>query len=164
MRSPIPSSRFGSHRGFSLIELMLVVAITGVLASIAVPAFNNAVLRSRRAEATPILFGVGLSEQAYFGTHDAWVDAPSNPGSPIGKTLRPWDPTMEGWDELGFEPDGLVRCTYFADVYGGETYARVTAYCDVDDDNVSYIERYYVPSTSTSMSNHGFTVVNPVRF
>ena len=47
-------------RGFTLIELMIVVAIVGILATIAFPSFNNYLVKSRRAEAKAMMQQVAL--------------------------------------------------------------------------------------------------------
>jgi prepilin-type N-terminal cleavage/methylation domain-containing protein len=55
-----------ARSGFTLIELMIVVAILGVLASIAIPVFRTAVLRSKTGEATANLSVMFKGTAAYY--------------------------------------------------------------------------------------------------
>ena len=55
-----------AHKGMTLLELMIVVAIVGILASIALPSFNNSVMKARRAEARNALFDGQLKQAEYF--------------------------------------------------------------------------------------------------
>ncbi|WP_153109276.1 type IV pilin protein [Propionivibrio limicola] len=53
-------------RGFTLIELMIVVAIVGILASIAYPSYQEYVRRGHRADAQAYLMDVAQRQQQYF--------------------------------------------------------------------------------------------------
>lgn len=52
-------------RGFSLIELMIAVAIVGILVAIAVPSYQNHLRKGRRAEAQAFVMQVAQREQQY---------------------------------------------------------------------------------------------------
>lgn len=51
--------------GFTLIELMIVVVIVGVLAMIALPAYQDYVRKSRRAEAIALMLDLQLNEEKF---------------------------------------------------------------------------------------------------
>lgn len=53
-------------KGFTLIELMIVVAIVGILAVVAVPAYNNYVIRGRIPEATSNLANTRVALEQYY--------------------------------------------------------------------------------------------------
>ncbi|MEX1199180.1 MAG: type IV pilin protein [Methylophaga sp.] len=53
------------NKGFTLIELMIVVVVIAVLAAIAIPAYQNYVERARRADAKSALLAVQLAQEKY---------------------------------------------------------------------------------------------------
>lgn len=71
---------FRKQEGFTLIELMIVVAIIGILAAIAIPNFMQYQAKSKQSEAKTNLGGIYTSEVAYFGEANQY----SNSFSAIG--------------------------------------------------------------------------------
>ncbi len=53
------------HSGFTLIELVVVIAIVGILAAIAIPTFSEQVKKSRRAEAVTVLGDLQLRQERW---------------------------------------------------------------------------------------------------
>lgn len=58
--------------GFTLIELMIVVAIIGILAAIAIPNFLNYQCKAKQSEAKTLLGNIATAEEAYFTEYDTY--------------------------------------------------------------------------------------------
>lgn len=62
-----------AHRkGFTLIELMIVVAIIGILAAIAIPKFANLINKSKEGATKGALSTVRSAIQVYYGDNEGW--------------------------------------------------------------------------------------------
>jgi len=133
--------------GFTLVELMIVVALVGVLASIAIPNFMTYQARSRRSEGYVNLASMARAQKAFFAEKDTFHDSESSwpdpdPYGGLGIHKMRWDADSEDhFAELGWHPEGEVFYSYEANtplVTGATKNCScalcftATAYGDVD--------------------------------
>ena len=62
------------QKGFSLTELMIVVAIIGILATIAIPSFMSYQAKTKQVEAKNNLVAIHTGEVAYFAENNGYID------------------------------------------------------------------------------------------
>lgn len=109
--------------GFTLTELMIVVAIIAVLAAIAIPVVRSYIMRARASEVYTVLQSIREKEEAYFAefkrytnTGDLdWQPYPAGSASnaAICGNSHAWAlPANSGWLQLGFDPGGPTYYTY----------------------------------------------------
>jgi type IV pilus assembly protein PilE len=81
----------GRVRGFTLIELMIVLAVIGIILAIAVPSYNSQIRKTRRAEATARLQQIAVLEEKFRsenpGYTNAWARLGGDPEVPADSNL-----------------------------------------------------------------------------
>ena len=69
------------QHGMTLLELMIVIAIVGILASMAIPSFNDSVIKARRADARNSLFDWQLRQAEYYADNISYASVSTINGS-----------------------------------------------------------------------------------
>ena len=115
-------------KGFTLIELMIVVAIIGILAAIAIPNFLRYQAKTKQSEAKTNLSSIFTSEIAYFGEFDTFTG---------------------DMDKLGWAPEGDARYSYSLGTATVSLFtAGATGNVDADD-----VDDYWTIDQNKTLTN-----------
>ena len=116
-------ARSRNCKGFSLIELMIIVAIMGILSSMAIPRFLQTTGKAKRNEAKTVLKQIYKLERAFFLEFDNYIAA-ANTAALVASNL-PFD-----------DPGADARYDYSVVVAGNTFTAVATELADADGDGV----------------------------
>jgi type IV pilus assembly protein PilE len=98
------TSKPGLQRGFTLLELMIVVVVMAILASIAITSYSRYAFRARRADGKEILMRVANAQERYFATFNTYAD------DPVTTTLKLASTTSEhGYYTVKITSDDLTK-------------------------------------------------------
>jgi prepilin-type N-terminal cleavage/methylation domain-containing protein len=145
-------------QGFTLIELMVVVAIIGILSSVAIPSYKNFQLRSKQAERVLLLTSIQRSIDDMYMRNGGfpWDWGPGsgitylyllshNPDANPGTAKRPWRlrplHSLDHWNQLSIVVQGSVYYSYYGYAYTFNTAREydLQAIGDLDGDRIQNV-------------------------
>jgi type IV pilus assembly protein PilA len=148
----IRASRGQNRRGFTLLELMIVVAVVGVLAAVAIPLLTSYQLRSKSAEAKTNLGAIRVIEESLYSENQTYRSANAEPAAIPGTVTAAFDSVNSDFALLGFVPQGQVYFSYGVAVSGDGSGFTADAGADIDGDGFVQYWGYAKPDGSGTLT------------
>jgi prepilin-type N-terminal cleavage/methylation domain-containing protein len=124
-----------NSKGFTLIELMIVVVIIGILAALAIPRFMRSTTKAKMSEARQLLKQIYTMERAYRQENDVYTLNGVSASAAAGNAFA----------DIGVEVGASARYTY-AMVAAANTFT-CTATANLDDD--ATVDTWTIDETGT---------------
>lgn len=117
----ISHRRPAAQRAFTLLELLTVVAIVGILATLGLVAYRRFITSSKSSEAIYMVGAIRAAEESYRAETLTYLDVSAGfkdyfPTGSVGNMKTGWDASAHGdytrWRQLGARPDSAVYYGY----------------------------------------------------
>ena len=113
------------QKGFTLIELMIVVAIVGILAAIAIPAYQNYTIRAQVTEGLSLVAAWQTAVAEYYSQNGTWPSASAVVGNVATGTMQMAGATTGKYvSNVGVIAGGVVQAT-FSNAAGFQANAKI---------------------------------------
>lgn len=139
-------------RGFTIIELMIVVAIVGILAAVAIPNFLDYQYKAKSAEVSVNMGSMRQCQLHWIAFNDTfWEPTAPIPNAVPGARSVPWphwssNPVAKEYHDFGFRPEGRVYFQYDMLIDAEGLAYTSAARADLDGDGLFQIWAYAHPA------------------
>jgi len=137
---------FPKAAGFTLIEMMCAVALTGVLSSIAYPTYRDVVHKARRFDAQVALMQLQMAEERYRSEHSSYASL-TELGLAAHTPSGQYELTVASASETGFRVQAVARGAQASDTMCHHMQISV------DGLNVSYLSGPDAGLSNTTAAN-----------
>ncbi|MDX2100346.1 MAG: type IV pilin-like G/H family protein [Leptolyngbyaceae cyanobacterium bins.59] len=103
-----------SNKGFTLVELLIVVIIVGILATIAIPGFLNQATKAKQSEAKQSVGSMNRAQQMYYMESGQWATELGNLGLGISSESRNYHYLVIDQSDAGGEVLGVNAINHWA--------------------------------------------------